>query len=76
MGKNNLNTRGPAKMISYHGRIIPFTELLKDKNINPIHMEAIKGRIKRGWSANKAFDTPIKKGNYAKKMLLFDHYLK
>lgn len=61
--KENCNNRENTFFVTYKNKIIPFTELIESKNL--IRYEAgIRARIKRGWTIEKAFDTPIRKGNY------------
>lgn len=59
---NNVSTN---IHIEYNGEIRPFGLVINEAN-KTSHMAAIRGRIKRGWTAQKAIDTPIKCGNYLK----------
>ncbi len=62
---NNSNRRNTFS-IQYNGISIPFSILLfqLEKLDN---YSAIMSRIKRGWNAQKAVDTPIRAGNYHRK---------
>lgn len=59
----NCNNRENTYFVMYKGVKVPFMILLRDKNVLK-NEGAIRGRIKRGWSIENAFDTPIRKGNY------------
>jgi hypothetical protein len=62
----NANNRCVTFMIDYRGERKPFTEVLRERGIEPIHEAAIRGRIKRGWNPAEAIDTPIRIGDYGK----------
>lgn len=49
--------------VTYHGKNYALIDLLYEKVLIR-HERAIQRRIRRGWSANKAIDTPINKGRY------------
>lgn len=61
--KENCNNRENTVFVIYNGKKYAFTELTEIKNLQK-HEVTIRNRIKRNWSVEKAFDTPIKKGNY------------
>ena len=61
--KENCNNRVNTVFVNYNGKQFAFTELSEIKNLQK-HETTIRGRIKRNWSIEKAFDTPIRKGNY------------
>lgn len=63
--QNNCNRRNTV-YVNYKGRKESFTLLCKRKGLYD-HRAAIGDRIKRGWSVERAIDTPIRKGNYGKK---------
>ena len=65
--KQNCNNRRITMMVDYNGAKHPFTQLLADLSIPAQHHGTIRGRILRGWPSQKAFDTPIRQGNYSKK---------
>lgn len=50
--------------VTYNNENIPLLKLIRRKGIDKKHLNAIRGRISRGWSIEDAVDTPIKKGNY------------
>lgn len=62
---NNANRRN-TMVVKYNGEEIPFTLLIRKKKLQK-HIGAIRSRILRGWSADDAIDTPIRKGNYTRK---------
>jgi hypothetical protein len=64
--KQNSNNRENTFFVNYQNKIIPFTELIEIKKLKK-HEAAIRRRLKRNWDVEKAFDTPIKTGNYKKK---------
>lgn len=64
--KQNVNNRRVTFYVEYKGDKYAFTDLIELKGLNK-HEGAIRRRIKRGWSVDKAFDTPIRKGNYYRK---------
>jgi hypothetical protein len=59
---NNSNRDVTHKVI-YKGELRPFSLVLRDKNLMT-HYTTIRRRILRGWTPDRAIDTPIKKGNY------------
>lgn len=59
----NVSNRDNTHIVTYKGKSMPFTLILRDKNLLP-HYNAIRRRILRGWTPDRAIDTPIKKGNY------------
>ena len=59
----NVNNRENTFMVEYNGKITPFMNIVYEKELF-MNIGAIRGRIKRGWSVQKAIDTPIKTGNY------------
>lgn len=63
--KENCNNRGVTFKVVYKGVEYAFTDLIEQKNLSN-HAPAIRGRIKRGWSIDDAFDKPIREGNYVK----------
>lgn len=60
----NANNRDVTLMVDYDRQKQPLKMILHSKGINNYY-HTIIGRIKRGWSAQDAIDTPIRKGNYA-----------
>jgi len=61
----NANNRDDTFYVNYKGRKIALMLLLRE--IGKIkHAPAIRSRISRGWNHEKAIDTEIRKGNYAK----------
>lgn len=59
----NGNNRSDTMYINYKGRNIAFMLLIREKRLFK-NSNSIRSRIKRGWSVERAFDTPIKNGNY------------
>lgn len=59
----NGNNRENNIYILYNGEKRAIRLILLEKN-KMQNFSAIYGRIKRGWDAQKAIDTPIRKGNY------------
>ncbi len=59
----NVNNRSNTFKVWYNGEEVAFMQLIHEKKLW-LHATAIRNRIKRGWSANYAFDKPIKKGRY------------
>ena len=49
--------------VVYKGKKIPFMTLIRQKNLLN-HSRTIRHRIARGYSVERAIDTPIRKGNY------------
>lgn len=62
----NCNNRDVTTWVVYNGETVSLQLLLRQKNIHH-HLAAIRTRITRGWRAQKAIDTPIRKGNYVRK---------
>lgn len=61
----NANNKRNSIMVNYNGKLTPISIAVTDKfGSKKNHYETILGRIKRGWNHQKAFDTPIRKGNY------------
>lgn len=60
----NANNRRNTFFITYNGEKVALALAVRGKHGGMTHYHAILGRIKRGWSHDKAIDTPIKKGNY------------
>lgn len=65
--RDNVNNRSNTQMVVYKNKTYPITELFDYCGIKEVNRTAIRRRIKRGWSVDAAFDTPIKQGNYSKK---------
>lgn len=63
----NVNNRGNTYRVYYHGEERPFMEIVHEKKAW-LNAAAIRTRINRGWSADDAFDKPIKEGNYKRKI--------
>lgn len=61
---NNANRRVNLQ-IEYHGRRVLFVNALAENGLEN-HAAAIYTRMRRGWSADDAFDTPINDGNYTR----------
>jgi hypothetical protein len=61
--KGNANNRDVTFFVTINNIRMPFTEAL-DKYGLQNHSDAIRTRVKRGWEAKEAFETPIKKGKY------------
>jgi len=59
---NNENRR-VTKRIKYDGKEKPLTKVLREKGMKHKY-GTISGRIRRGWNADDAIDTPIRVGNY------------
>lgn len=61
----NANNRRNTFFIIYKGESRPLALVIREKyKDDMLHYPAILRRIKRGWSHDKAIDTPIRKGNY------------
>lgn len=67
----NVNNRDVTFLIKYNGKLIPFMEIIEAKGLY-LHRGAIRTRISRGWDAQIAVDTPIRKGNYVRKHFNID----
>lgn len=65
----NSSNRDSTFKVNYKGKFVPLTILLRELNIID-HIAAIRMRIKRGWNDQLAIETPIKKGNYYRKLFL------
>jgi hypothetical protein len=63
----NANNRCVTYYVKYKGVKYAFSLLLREKGLFK-HYDPIRCRIKRGWSVEKAIDTPIRKGNYGRKI--------
>lgn len=61
--KENVNNREVTIRVLYNGKTESL-RLILDRLGFQHHFNAIYTRIKRGWSAQRAIDTPIRKGNY------------
>lgn len=61
--KQNCNNRENTFFVIYKNKKYAFTDLIEIKNLQK-HQATLRGRIKRNWSIEKAFETPIRKGNY------------
>lgn len=65
--KENVRNRENTIIVNYNGKKEVLCKILEEKN-KMKNYSTIIGRIKRGWSIEKAIDFPIKKGNYKKKL--------
>lgn len=61
----NCNNRDVTHYVHYDGETHPI-QLLLDRLGKIQHYGAIISRIHRGWSDQKAIDTPIRQGNYSR----------
>lgn len=61
----NQNNKENTRFINYNGKEYPLMILVREKGLFR-HKDTIRGRLKRGWSIEKAIDTPIRKGKYTK----------
>lgn len=61
----NNNNRHNTFIVLYNGKKEPFMPLMRKLNLIN-NAPAIRARIKRGWSAQKAIDTKIREGKYFK----------
>lgn len=59
----SVNNRRDTYCVNYNNKKIAFMLLLREKGLY-YYRCAIRSRILRGWSVEKAVDTPITKGNY------------
>lgn len=59
----NVNNREVTLMVEYEGVMQSLQLILHSKAMDS-HYGAIYSRIKRGWKATKAINTPIRQGNY------------
>lgn len=62
----NANNRYNTFSVNYKGVNYAFMELIREKGLINYNY-TIRSRIKRGWSCERAIDTPIKIGNYKTK---------
>jgi hypothetical protein len=62
----NVNNRENTYKVKYKGILYAYQDLVR-KLKKEKYSNTIRRRIKRGWSVDLAFDTPIKIGNYTKK---------
>lgn len=60
----NISNRSITVKIEYNGEIVPLSILITSKGMGWRDYNRILGRINRGWNAQKAVDTPARKGNY------------
>jgi len=65
--KINNNNRDNTLMVTYNGEKYAFMLLVEKLNRRADYV-SIRARIVRGWDAQKAFDTPIKIGNYYRRI--------
>lgn len=63
----NVNNRDKTYYVTYNGEKISFMMLLRKKNLLS-HAAAIRSRIARGYSVERAINTIIRKGNYKKEV--------
>jgi len=68
----NTNNRDNTFYVIYKNEKYPFMLLVRKMGLID-HYATIKGRILRGWSCDKAIDTPIKKGNYYNKGYKYEY---
>ena len=64
---NNSN-RSNTIMVKYNGEVVSLTILCLRMDIPTNQYNAIRRRIKNGWSDQDAIDTPLKQGNYGHKV--------
>lgn len=62
----NLSNRDITVRVNYYGRVEALSILCSEKGYSEIRCDNVRLRILRGWSAEKAIDTPTRKGNYSK----------
>ena len=62
----NVNNRRNTVKVIYRGKEYPFMYLIRKKKLLG-HEHAIIDRMQRGYTVNRAFNQPIRKGNYGKK---------
>lgn len=62
----NVNNRDNTFFVTYNLKKVAFMELIRKKNLL-LSQAAIRGRIARGWSPQKAIDTAIRLGNYKRR---------
>lgn len=65
----NCNNRGCTIRVVYKGKLSSLSMILHEKKL-VTHHATIRQRIERGWSADDAIDTPIRKGNYKRRYSL------
>lgn len=68
-GNMNLKT-----YVRYNGKNHALIDLIYEKGLIQ-HTAAIRRRIQRGWSAQKAIDTPINKGRYFRLISTNEEYV-
>lgn len=61
--KVNSRNRRCTTMVTYRAEVVSFSELVERFGLED-HSTAIRHRIHRGWTADRAFDTPIRQGAY------------
>lgn len=64
--KINMNNKDNTFFVEYKGEKVPFMILIEKKKLQK-HENAIRRRLKRNWTVEKAFDTKIRQGNYVRK---------
>lgn len=64
-GVNNSNRRCTVR-VTYRGKEQPLTTALREHGLAN-HIASIRRRIARGWTADRAIDTPIRQGKYRRK---------
>lgn len=64
--KVNMNNKDNTFFVEYKKEKIPFMMLIEKKKLEK-HENTIRRRLKRNWTTEKAFDTPIREGNYKRK---------
>lgn len=62
----NVNNRRCTYRVTYRGKVQPFMSIIHEKGLEE-HSSAIRGRIARGWTADRAIDTPLRKGAYKRR---------
>lgn len=65
--KVNANNRDNTFMVNYNGTLQPIMIVGEKLNMSLKQITTIRRRILKGWNHQKAFDTPIRKGNYKTK---------
>lgn len=64
----NGRNRRVTLMVQYRGEIRPLMDVLDELSISSRY-HAVRSRIERGWSADRAVDTPMRQGNYHRKSI-------
>lgn len=59
----NVNNRDNTHYVEYKMEKVSLSLKLRELGLHS-HYYTIRARILRGWTPDKAIDTPIKKGNY------------